>query len=72
MGLIFLGLFSWAKSNPFAASLTALFIYITFMLIGCAIDPTSLGRSFIVEIIISLALVSGVKSGLALEHGRSR
>lgn len=65
IGLVFVGLFFWAKKNPFSACLTALIIYLTNIIVALGIDPSSLVRGIIVKIIIIAALANGVKSGLA-------
>jgi len=64
LGIGFFGLFVWARKNPYAASLTALIIYITNIIIAAGMDPRSLPSGLIVKIIIIAALVNGVKSGL--------
>ena len=65
VGLLFLGLFFWAKRNPFAASLTALIAYFTTILAGAAIDPTTLAKGWLVKLIVIAVLTKGVKAGLA-------
>jgi uncharacterized membrane protein YvbJ len=65
MGGIFFFLFFWAKQNPFAASLTALILYVTSMVIAVAMNPETLVQGILIKIIIIAVLVNGVKSGLA-------
>jgi hypothetical protein len=45
LGLVFIGLFFWAKKNPFGASLTALIIYATSSLMQCHPANTRLNGS---------------------------
>ena len=59
------GLFFWAKTNPFGASLTALIIYVTGMIVGAALDPATLAQGWLIKILVIAALVSGVRSGIA-------
>lgn len=65
LGIVFFILFFWAKSNPFAATLTALLLYLTNIIVAVGIEPTSLAKGIIVKIIIIVALVNGLKSALA-------
>jgi len=69
VGLVFLGFFFWAKTNPFAASLTALIIYATLQVIGLALNPGVYLNpiALLIVIVILLALANGVKSGLAFK-----
>jgi hypothetical protein len=71
LGAIFLGLWWWAQSNPFAATLTALLLYITFMLVNAMVDPASLLRGIIVKIVVVAALFSAVSAGYR-ERARRR
>jgi hypothetical protein len=74
VGFVMLGLFFWAGSNPFAASLTALIIYLTAMLVGFALNPLALVSpiGWVIRISIILALSSGVRSGLVSKRGGAR
>jgi hypothetical protein len=65
LGLVFIGLFFWAKKNPFGASLTALIIYATSILVQAGMEPATLAKGIIIKVIIVLALVRGVQAGLA-------
>lgn len=67
LGLVFSGLFFWAKKNPFGASLTALIIYATSILVQAGIEPSTLVNGIIIKVIIVLALVRGVQAGLAFK-----
>lgn len=62
---VYIALAFWAGRNPFGACLTGLIIYLTVNLINAAIDPMTLAQGIIMKIIIILALVNGVKAGLA-------
>lgn len=65
IGVVFLALFFWAKSNPFGAALTAFIIYITNIIVGAGIDPKTLPQGILLKIVIIVLLLNGVKSGLA-------
>jgi hypothetical protein len=63
LGVAFIGLWWWAQTNPFAAALIALLLYITSLLVGALVDPTSLLKGFIVKGIVAVALFSAVSAG---------
>ena len=65
IGVIFLALFFWAKSNPFGAALTAFIIYVTNIIVNAGIEPKTLPQGIILKIVIIVLLLNGVKSGLA-------
>ena len=65
VGFLFIGLFFWAKRNPFAATLTALVIYLGNWLITAVIDPTYIMKGIIVKLIIVGCLVKGVQAAIA-------
>ena len=72
---IYFGLFFWAKTNPFAACLTALIIYLTSIVVNLALNPMMFASplAIVMAVAIILALASGVRSGLAyskLKKGR--
>ncbi len=69
---IYGGLILWMKTNPFAACLTALIIYVSITLLNVAIDPTSIFQGILVRIVVILLLVKGVKSGLAWRRLREK
>jgi membrane protease YdiL (CAAX protease family) len=64
MGVIFIGLYIWAKNNPFGASLTALFIYISKNIMSVGLDPSSLAKGVLLKIVMIAALANGVRAGL--------
>ncbi|MHC4252480.1 MAG: zinc ribbon domain-containing protein [Planctomycetota bacterium] len=74
VAFVMLGLFFWAASNPFAASLTALVIYLTSMVVGLALNPIGLVSpiAWVIRISIITALASGVRSGLVSKRGGAR
>lgn len=62
MGAIFVGLWWWAQTNPFAAALIALLLYGTSLLVGALVDPTSLLKGLIVKGIVAFALFTAVSA----------
>ena len=69
---IYGGLIWWMKTNPFAACLTALIIYVSITLLNVAIDPSTIFQGVILRIVVILLLVKGVKSGLAWRRLREK
>lgn len=67
LGLVFLGLWVWAKYAPFAAALSALALYVSFIALDAIADPTQLARGIILKILIIAGLSQAVKSGYALK-----
>ncbi len=63
LGTAFFGLWWWAQSNPFAAALTALLMYLTSQVIGAMVEPESLLKGILIKIIIVVALFSAVSAG---------
>lgn len=64
LGLGFVGLAVWARKAPLPASVTALSIYLTVVLINAALDPSTLAQGIIIKIIIILALARAIQAGL--------
>ena len=70
LGLICIGLFFWAKKNVFAASMTAMILYIMEIAIWAAINPMPLLMTFgitgiAIRIAILFSLGSSLRFGLA-------
>ncbi|MFH2001044.1 MAG: zinc ribbon domain-containing protein [Planctomycetota bacterium] len=72
IGMIYLGLFFWAKGNPFGATLTALIIFITFQMVNFAIEPSTLAQGVYIKGFILAALIGGVYSGLSYRRYRAK
>jgi hypothetical protein len=65
MGLAYLGLFLWARRNPFAASLVALILFLTNMIADLSINPGFQVKLIVLNVIVIFLLFQGVRSGLA-------
>jgi hypothetical protein len=63
LGAAFIGLWWWAQTNPFAAALTALLMYLTAQVIGAMVEPESLLKGIVIKIVIVVALFSAVSAG---------
>jgi hypothetical protein len=66
LGLIFLGLWFWAKYQPFPAALTALIIFVTVNLADAVLSPQGIASGIVIKLIILYGLIVAVKSGYAL------
>lgn len=72
VGLIFIGFWWWAKSNPFGAALSALLLYCTVQLVTLVVNFRSMINIFIVlKVFIVISLSSAVSAGY-LERQRRR
>lgn len=63
MGVLYFGLFFWARRSPFPAAIVGLVIYVTMVLLDVLADPTSIWRGIIVKIIIILVLARAISAG---------
>lgn len=71
MGAVFLLLFIWARSNPFVAILTVLVIFITQIIVMAAMNPKAMvSPAQIINVLIIIALIKGLKAGLAFNKGK--
>ena len=73
LGLIYFGLWFWAKSRPLPAVLAALILYVTVWIGSAVIDPASAASGFIMKIIIIAFLIKSIDSARKYqrmqEHG---
>ena len=63
LSLIYLVLWSWAKHNPYMASLVALMLFVTVVLVSAVLEPKTLAQGIIVKIFFTIALVRAVMAG---------
>jgi len=66
LGFVFLGLWFWAKKNPFSAFLTALIVYIACHATAAIIDPHNIYRGILIKAVIVILLIGAVKSALKI------
>jgi hypothetical protein len=67
LGLVYMGLWIWAKTAPFAAALTALIIYLTVLALDGVFAPQQIAQGILIKILIVAGLSQAVKSGYALK-----
>ncbi len=65
VGICFFACWFWARSNAFAATLTALILYATLIIAGIAINPATAVYGWWLKALIIYGLVKGVRSALA-------
>jgi uncharacterized Zn finger protein (UPF0148 family) len=73
LGVIYLGLWVWAKARPLPATISALILFATVWVASAALDPAELIRGIIVKIVILVFLIKAVDSARKFqrmqEHG---
>jgi hypothetical protein len=67
LGFVYMGLWIWAKTAPFAAALTALVIYVSVLALDGVFAPQQIAQGIILKILIIAGLSQAVKSGYALK-----
>ncbi|MGA3006580.1 MAG: hypothetical protein ABSE59_01695 [Opitutaceae bacterium] len=67
LGLIYLGLWMWAKRAPFAAALVALMLYVSVLALDAVMAPEQIVQGIVIKILIVAGLAKAVKSGYALK-----
>jgi hypothetical protein len=65
LAAVMIGVFFWAKSSPFPATITALCVYLVVQVLNAIAEPASLVQGFLWKAFIIVALVAGVRSALA-------
>lgn len=64
LGVVFFGLFLWARRSALPALCTALALYVTVHAVDALADPTQIGRGIVLKVLCIAALASGIKSAL--------
>lgn len=65
LAVIYLGLWFWAKRQPFTASVVALLLFLTVIIISAVIDPKTLAQGILVKILFIAALAKAISAGSA-------
>ncbi|MFY7669942.1 hypothetical protein ACOSP6_02525 [Tenacibaculum sp. MEBiC06402] len=68
VAFIYLTLAFWSEQKPFISLLIGLLLYITILIIGFIIDPTSIVRGILWKILIISLLAKGMHSALELKN----
>lgn len=63
LGGIYVGLWRWAKSNPFMAAVTALILFLGVHVISAVVEPKTLVQGVIIKILFTVGLIHAVKAG---------
>jgi hypothetical protein len=56
-----------SKKKPFAALLTALILYVTVIILGAFVQPTSLFSGIVIKVLVIAYLVKGTKGAYEAE-----
>ena len=67
LGVIFMGLWMWAKYAPFAAALVALIFYVSVLALDAVMAPAQIAQGILIKILFIAGLSKAVKSGYALK-----
>ena len=70
LGLIHLGLFFWAKTQPLAAAVVALGLFITVNAINAIDDPSTLAQGICLKVLFVVVLSGAIKAGLSARRLR--
>ncbi|MCZ7645136.1 MAG: zinc ribbon domain-containing protein [Planctomycetota bacterium] len=70
LGVVFSGLYLWARSSPLPALVCGLVVYLTFMVVAIVINPASLLSpiAWIIRLGIVGAFTGGIKSALEMRR----
>jgi hypothetical protein len=60
LAAVYLGMWFWAKRNPLAASVTALLLFITVIVVNGVYEPKSFAQGFLVKIFFIIALSKAI------------
>ena len=63
LSVIYFGLWFWAKKNAYAASLVALLLFLTVIVISAVYEPSTLYQGIIIKILFIAALAKAVSAG---------
>ena len=67
IGLVFLGLYAWARSSPLPAMISAIVLFVAVHAISAVADPMMFLKGCIVAILFLVALVRGLRQVLAAQ-----
>ncbi|HZN39339.1 MAG TPA: hypothetical protein VFD82_11085 [Planctomycetota bacterium] len=64
LGVVFLGLYFWARKSPIPALATALGLFVTAHAVEAVVDPAAIVRGIIVKVFCVVGLLNGIRSAL--------
>lgn len=65
LAIAYFAMWIWARKNPYAASITALLLFITTILVSAVLEPTTLVQGVIVKVFFIIALSRAISAGAA-------
>jgi hypothetical protein len=63
LAVIYLGLWFWARTNPYAAALVAFLLFITVIVVSGVYEPKTLVQGILLKILFTIGLVQAIKAG---------
>lgn len=64
IGVMFIGMFFWARRSPLPALITALALFLVVHAVTGVLDPSEIPRGIIVKVFFIVVLVKGIRSAL--------
>ena len=69
LGVLFIGLFFWARRSPLPALITALALFVGVHILAAVIDPSTLVQGVFVKVLFVAALIVAIKASLTDSPG---
>ena len=63
IGVVFFGLYLWARRAPFPAAIVGLVLFLSIHLLDAVADPRAIARGILVKVIIVVVLVKAIQAG---------
>jgi hypothetical protein len=63
VALVFFALAFWTKQKPYTALLTAIIVYVSLIVIGGIVDPSTQYKGLFIKIIFIVMLIQGIRDG---------
>jgi hypothetical protein len=71
LAAIHVGLFVWAKREPFAAAVVAMALFISVHLVNFILDPKTITQGIFIKVIFIVVLAQAISAGLAVRRMRA-
>lgn len=69
LAIIYLVLGYWSQKKPLVALILGLLVYITIIVLGVILDPTTIFSAVIIRILVIVYLAKGIHAALHLKQG---
>jgi hypothetical protein len=64
LGVVYLGLWWWARKNPLVATVSALLLFVTVIAVNAFVDAKTLGQGLLIKIAVLSVLGGAVGAAL--------